>query len=66
METPILVGSDGQATEIIDEFKSGIFFAVLNSEHFIESVKKMSKRGNKCFKMSENSLIPAKKYDRKN
>ena len=39
METPILLGVEGQAKEIIDEYGAGICFEPENTEDFIAKLK---------------------------
>ncbi len=64
MEKPILLGVDGQAREIIEEFGAGIYFEPENEEAFIESAIRLAEDRELYERLSENSGKLARAYDR--
>lgn len=65
MGKPIILGVEGQAKEIIDEFGAGIHFEPENTDEFIEAVKKLKGDETLYKSLSQNALNLAKAYDRK-
>jgi len=65
MGKPIILGVEGQAKEIIDEFGAGVCFEPENSEQFIKAVNRLKKDRDLYEKLSSNALKLAQAYDRK-
>lgn len=65
MGKPIILGVEGQAKEIIDEFGAGVHFEPENSNEFIEAVNKIKDDIELYKAISQNALKLAKAYDRK-
>lgn len=64
METPILLGVEGQAEEIIDEYGAGICFEPENTEDFIAKLKLIKGDRSLYLNRASNGGILAKAYDR--
>jgi len=65
MGKPIILGVEGQAKEIIDEFGAGISFEPENSEEFVDAINKLKSDTELYKSLSSNALNLAKAYDRK-
>lgn len=64
METPILLGVEGQAQQIIEAFDAGICFEPENKVDFIQKLKMLKENKDMYNQKSENGLRLAKAYDR--
>ncbi len=65
MEKPILLGVDGQAREILNEFNAGIYFEPENEQSFIENATRLADDKELYKELSANSIKLANEYDRK-
>ncbi len=65
MSKPIILGVEGQAKEIIDQYSAGICFEPENKDDFIRAVTTLQSDSNFYEKLSENALYLAKAFDRK-
>lgn len=65
MKKPILLGVDGQARELIEEYKAGLYFEPENETDFVDAVYRMVNDQSLYLEMAENSLLLAKAYDRR-
>ena len=65
MGKPILLGVEGQAKEIVNEFGAGVCFEPENTNEFIESVDKLKTEDEFYESVSRNALKLAQAYDRK-
>jgi glycosyltransferase involved in cell wall biosynthesis len=64
MGKPIILGVEGQAKEIIDEFGAGVSFEPENSAEFMEAVNRLANDKVLYKKLSDNALNLARAYDR--
>jgi glycosyltransferase involved in cell wall biosynthesis len=64
METPILLGVEGQAQQIIEAFDAGICFEPENKVDFIQKLKMLKENKGMYNQKSENGLGLAMAYDR--
>lgn len=65
MGKPMLLGVDGQARSIVEEFGSGLYFEPENTADFIEKVKKLASDKDLQRKLGEGGQKLARAYDRK-
>jgi len=65
MAKPILLGVEGQAKKIIDEFEAGLCFEPENEQDFIEKVLLLKNDQQLRERLGNNGLKLAKAYDRK-
>ena len=65
MSKPIILGVEGQAKEIIDQYSAGICFEPENKDDFIRAVTTLQSDSNFYEKGSQNALNLAKAFDRK-
>ncbi|PKD44645.1 glycosyltransferase family 4 protein [Rhodohalobacter barkolensis] len=65
MGKPIILGVEGQAKEIIDEFDAGVCFEPENSTEFADAVNRLVGDKELYQTLSENALNLARAYDRK-
>ncbi|WP_069133137.1 glycosyltransferase family 4 protein [Rhodohalobacter halophilus] len=65
MGKPIILGVEGQAKEIIDEFEAGVCFEPENSTEFVDAVHRLTGDKRLYQTLSENALNLARAYDRK-
>lgn len=65
MKKPILLGVDGQARELIEEYKAGLYFEPENETDFVDAVYRMVNDQSLYLELAENSLLLAKAYDRR-
>jgi len=65
MGKPIILGVEGQAKEIIDEFEAGVCFEPENSSEFADAVNRLAGDKELYQTLSENALNLAGAYDRK-
>ena len=65
MGKPIILGVEGQAKEIIDEFGAGVHFEPENTEEFIQAVNNLKDDEELYNTLSQNALNLAQAYDRK-
>lgn len=65
MGKPIILGVEGQAKELIEEFGAGVYFEPENTEEFIEAVNKIKDDTELYTTLSQNALKLAQAYDRK-
>ncbi|MFD2532971.1 glycosyltransferase family 4 protein [Gracilimonas halophila] len=65
MGKPIILGVEGQAKKIIDEFGAGVHFEPENTEEFIQAVNKLKDDRVLYNTLSKNALKLAQAYDRK-
>ncbi len=65
MRKPILLGVDGQAREIIEQFEAGLFFEPEDRESFLTSLKRLSDDSMLCERLSEGGKKLAEAYDRR-
>lgn len=65
MQKPTLLGVEGQAQEIIEEYDAGLCFEPENETDFIEKVNILKNDKNRYEKLQRGSEELAKKYDRK-
>lgn len=65
MGKPMLLGVDGQARVIVEEFGSGLYFEPENTDDFIEKVKKLASDKDLQRKLGEGGQKLARAYDRK-
>ncbi len=65
MGKPIILGVEGQAKEIIDEFGAGVSFEPENSSEFADAVIRLAGDKELYQTLSENALNLARAYDRK-
>ncbi len=64
MEIPILIGVDGEARQIIEKYKAGLFFEPENKEAFFSKLKEITDQDNlEKFKIGCKEL--AVDFDRK-
>ena len=64
MDTPILLGVEGQAQEIVEEYEAGICFEPENKSDFLEKLY-LLKRDNELYeRVSKNGEKLAQAYDR--
>lgn len=64
MKKPILLGVNGQAKEIIDEFDAGLYFEPENEEDFINKAELLAKDYSLYDNLAKNCVHLAKFYDR--
>ena len=65
MKKPILLGVDGEAREIVEKYKAGLFYHPENEKEFIDTLLRI-KNDKKLYKeLSENCLKLANDFDRK-
>jgi len=65
MGKPIILGVEGQAKEIIDEFGAGVCFEPENSSEFADAINRLAGDKELYQTLSENALNLARAYDRK-
>jgi len=64
MDTPILLGVEGQAKEIIEEYEAGLCFEPENKSDFIEKLEAFNKKDSVYEEKAQNAAKLAKAYDR--
>ena len=64
MGKPVLLGVDGQARLIVDEFSAGIFFEPENGKSFIEGVERLVHDAELYGRLQDGCQRLAEKYDR--
>lgn len=64
METPVLLGVEGQAKEIIDEFEAGVCFEPENKQDFLEKLALIKSDEVLYRQLARNSARLAEAYDR--
>jgi glycosyltransferase involved in cell wall biosynthesis len=64
MQKPILLGVDGQAREIVDAFKAGLFFKPEDAVDFVHQSERMASDRELYLEMRQNCLNLAKAYNR--
>lgn len=65
MEKPVLLGVDGQARQIIEEFEAGIFYEPENDAALISSLSELQKNYDNYERYKIGARKLAKVYDRK-
>lgn len=65
MEIPILIGVDGEARSIIEEFNAGLFYEPENEQDFIRKVNDLFGNPHVLQSVKIGSQILAKAFDRK-
>lgn len=65
MGIPMLLGVDGQARAIVEEYESGLYFEPENTDDFIVKLKTLAGDKELQNRLSEGGLKLAKAYDRK-
>ncbi len=65
MTTPILLGVDGEAREIVEKYDAGLYFEPENEPDFLEAVKKMREDGDLYARLQSGCLSLAQDFDRK-
>ena len=65
MKKPILLGVDGQAREILNEFNAGIYFEPENEQEFIQNALRLADDKELYSALSENAIKLAGDYNRK-
>lgn len=65
MELPILLGVEGQAQEIVEEYEAGICFEPENEDDFLAKLSLLKRNKDLYNKLSKNGAKLAKAYDRK-
>lgn len=65
MGKPILLGVEGQAWELVNEFEAGIQFEPENKEAFVSAAEQISKDEVLYSRLSRNAVKLAQAYDRK-
>lgn len=65
MEVPILLGVEGQAQEIIEDYEAGICFEPENKDSFLSKLSLLREDEGLYQKVSKNGSKLAKAYDRK-
>lgn len=66
MKKPILLGVDGQARKIVEEFNAGLYFEPENYDMMKNKIKEVKANTSLYFKLSENCLKLANAYARQN
>jgi glycosyltransferase involved in cell wall biosynthesis len=64
MNVPILLGVDGQAREIVEQYNAGLFFEPENEEAFLAAVRKLVYDRKLRAKLSAGCETLANAYDR--
>lgn len=64
MKKPILLGVDGQARELIEQYNAGIFFEPENKTYFLRSLHKLKNDGELYSKLQQGCVQLAEDYDR--
>jgi glycosyltransferase involved in cell wall biosynthesis len=65
METPILLGVEGQAKEIIEKYGAGLCFEPENKEDFLSTLQELKENKERYNEVAENTRDLAQAYDRK-
>lgn len=65
MTTPILLGVDGEAREIIERYGAGLYFEPENKEEFLTAVRTMREDKYLYAKLQRGCLLLAMDFDRK-
>lgn len=65
MGKPIILGVEGQAKELLDEFGAGVYFEPENMNEFIEVVNRLKDDTELYKNLSKNAVKLAQAYDRK-
>ena len=65
MDTPILLGVEGQAQEIIEEYDAGLCFDPENKSDFLSTLEKLKEDKKLYNQIVENTQDLAQAYDRK-
>ncbi|MDZ7691024.1 MAG: glycosyltransferase family 4 protein [Balneolaceae bacterium] len=65
MDTPILLGVEGQAREIVEQFDAGIAFEPENQADFLEKLRLFKENSDVYNQKARNAEQLAKAYDRK-
>jgi glycosyltransferase involved in cell wall biosynthesis len=65
MKVPILLGVEGQAQQIVEEFDNGIFYEPENKEDFLLKLKIMKENKELYQQKADNAMKLAASYDRK-
>jgi glycosyltransferase involved in cell wall biosynthesis len=65
MDTPVLLGVEGQAQRIIEEYGAGVCFEPENKDDFLKKLKLLKEDKQLYREKSDNAKTLAKAYDRK-
>jgi glycosyltransferase involved in cell wall biosynthesis len=65
MDTPVLLGVEGQAQQILEEYGAGVCFEPENKDDFLKKLKILKEDKQLYREKSDNAKTLAKAYDRK-
>ena len=66
MKKPMLLGVEGEAKEIIEQYNAGIAFEPENKEEFLHALKQISTGSERYIELQEGCTKLAEAFDRKN
>jgi len=65
MEIPILLGVDGEARSIVEQYEAGLFYEPENQPDFIDKVNLLFSGNGEMAKLKEGCAVLARDFDRK-
>jgi glycosyltransferase involved in cell wall biosynthesis len=65
MRKPILLGVDGQAREIVEQYEAGLFFEPENGDDFLSRMRELASKKELYARLQEGCGTLAADYDRK-
>ena len=66
MQKPMLLGVEGEARDIIEQYNAGIAFEPENKQEFLEALEKISSNSEKYTELQDGCSRLAEAFDRKN
>ena len=65
MQKPILIGVDGEARKLIEDYRAGLYYEPENEDEFLDAVTKISENQELYQDLQKGCLNLAKDFDRK-